>query len=102
MCPSSDGDARCLSGGVRSSAGLARRRQGGPAARVAKDLGVAESRLRRWVDRQAGREPGVASGERDGLVRLHRENRELRMERDLLSRAAALFATENVLPWRRY
>jgi transposase len=32
------------------------------------------------------------------LVRLRRENRTMRMERDLLSRAAAFFAQENVLP----
>jgi transposase len=57
--------------------------------------------LRRWVDRhlvEAGRKPGVTGDERDELVRLRRENRVLRMERDLLSRAAAFFATENVLP----
>jgi len=42
--------------------------------------------------------PGVTSDERDEPVRLRRENRVLRMERDLLSRAAALLATENVLP----
>jgi transposase-like protein len=36
--------------------------------------------------------PGVSSDERDELVRLRRERRVLRMERDLLSRAAAFFA----------
>ena len=36
-----------------------------------------------------------------GLVRLRRENRVLRMERDLLIRAAAFFAQENVLPPRQ-
>ena len=40
----------------------------------------------------------MSADERDELVRLRRENRVLRMERDLLSRAAAFFATENVLP----
>ena len=39
--------------------------------------------------------------EREELVRLLRENRVLRMERDLLSRAAAFFAKENVLPRKR-
>ncbi len=69
-------------------------------ARVAKDLGMAESGLRRWVDChlvEAGRKSGVSADERDELVRLRRENRVLRMERNQLSRAAAFFATENVL-----
>ena len=69
--------------------------EGVPAARVAKDLGTWESGLRRWVDRrlfEAGRKPGVSADERDELVRLRRERRVLRMERDLLSRAAAFFA----------
>jgi transposase-like protein len=77
--------------------------EGVPAARVAKDLGTAESGLRRWVDRhlvEAGRKPGVTGDERDEIVQLRRENRVLRMERDLLSRAAALLATEKVLPRR--
>ena len=56
--------------------------EGVPAARVAKDLGIAESGLRRWVDRhlvEAGRKPGVTGDERDELVRLRRENRVLRV-----------------------
>ncbi len=71
------------------------------AERVAKDVGIAESGLRRWFDRhlvEAARKPGVSADERDEPVRLRRENRVLRTERDLLSRAAALLATENVLP----
>jgi len=40
----------------------------------------------------------LTSDERGELVRLRRENRVLKMERDLLSRAAAFFATENVNP----
>jgi transposase len=47
-----------------------------------------------------GRRPGLTKAEREELVRLRRENRVLRAERDLLSRAAAFFAQENVLPPR--
>lgn len=46
----------------------------------------------------AGERPGLSKAEREELVRLRRENRVLRMERDLLSRAAAFFAQEDVLP----
>jgi transposase len=47
---------------------------------------------------ETGEGPGLSKSEREELVRLRRENRTLRMERDLLSRAAAFFAQENVLP----
>ncbi len=40
----------------------------------------------------------TTGAERDELVRLRREVRTLKMERELLSRAAAFFAQENVLP----
>jgi transposase-like protein len=69
--------------------------------RLAEDLGVSESGLRRWVaqaDIDDGSKPGVTSDELAELRRLRKENRVLKMERDLLSRAAAFFATENVLP----
>ncbi len=77
------------------------REEGRPVAQVARELGIAESGLRRWLDRDdvdSGRKEGLTSGEREELARLRRENRVLRMERDLLSRAAAFFASENVLP----
>ena len=45
----------------------------------------------------AGREEKsetLGAAERDALVRLRRENKQLRVERDILSRAAAYFARE--------
>ena len=54
-----------------------------------------------WVvqaDKQEGRQEekgdGLTAAERDELVRLRRENKQLRLERDILSRAAAWFARE--------
>ena len=54
-----------------------------------------------WVavaDKQGGRREEVAAGlvasERDELARLRRENKQLRLERDILSKAAAWFARE--------
>lgn len=70
-------------------------------ARVAKELGISESGLRRWMaqdDVDAGRREGLSSPEREELVRLRRENRRLEMELEITKRAAALFAKENVLP----
>jgi transposase len=52
-----------------------------------------------WV-KQAARDAGVGDGglssaEREELQRLRRENRRLREEREILSKAAAWFATES-------
>ena len=72
-----------------------------PIAQLARDLKISESCLRNWMaseEVESGERPGLTKSERDELVRLRRENRTLRMERDLLSRAAAFFAQENVCP----
>lgn len=79
---------------------LARRREK-PIAQIAKELGVAESGLRRWMDQadvDEGAKPGLSSAERKELVELRRENRRLEMEIEILKRASAYFARENVLP----
>ena len=50
------------------------------------------------AEKQEGRQGGGAVGsvvaDRDELVRLRRENKQLRLERDILSKAAAWFARE--------
>jgi len=43
-------------------------------------------------------DPGLTTTERDELVRLRRENRQLKLERDILSRATAWFARETGVP----
>lgn len=77
------------------------RRPGASVAKVAKELGISESGLRRWMaqdDVDTGRKEGLSSNEREELVKLRRENRRLEMELEITKRAAALFAKENVLP----
>lgn len=72
-----------------------------PIADIARDLGISESCLRRWVsvaDVDDGTTPGLTSDERAELVRLRREKRVLEMEIEILRRASAYFARENVLP----
>jgi transposase len=72
-----------------------------PIAELAKDLGISESCLRAWVARadvDEGRKDGVTSAERTELVELRRKLRVSEMENEILRRAAAYFARENVLP----
>jgi transposase-like protein len=75
--------------------------QGEPVAQVARNLGISESCLRRWMDQDAvdaGRKEGLTSTEKRELVELRRKNRVLEMENEILKRASACFARENVLP----
>ena len=67
---------------------------------VAGDLGLAESLVRGWVrqaEADAGRGPAGAltTAEKEELSRLRKENKVLRMEREILKRAATFFAKEN-------
>jgi len=68
---------------------------------LAKQLGVASTTIANWI-RQAriddGEQPGITTGDRDELTQLRREIRRLEMENEILKRAAAYFAKENVLP----
>jgi transposase len=84
----------------RRAVELARLREK-PIAQIAKDLGIAESGLRRWMaqaDVDDGLRQGVSSDERRELAELRRRNRVLEMEVEILKRASAYFARENVLP----
>jgi transposase len=72
-----------------------------PIAEIARDLGISESCLRRWMDVadvDEGRKEGLSSDERKELVELRRKLRVAEMEVEILKRAAAFFAKENVLP----
>jgi transposase-like protein len=72
-----------------------------PLVKIAGDLGISESCLRNWVQRadvEEGRREGLTSVERQELVELRRELRVAKMENEILKRAAAYFARENVLP----
>jgi transposase len=63
---------------------------------VARELDLTPSALGVWVrhaqaDRTKGR-TGLTTEERAELAQLRKDNRELRMERDILEKAAAFFA----------
>ncbi len=68
---------------------------------LAREFEPTGQSIRNWVmqaDRHEGRREekveALRPTERDELTRLRRENKQLRLERDILSRAAAWFARE--------
>ncbi len=73
-----------------------------PVAEIAADLGISDSCLRNWIkqaDLDEGRRcDGLTTAEREELVKLRRELRVAKLEVEILKRAAAYFAQENVLP----
>lgn len=73
-----------------------------PVAELAKELGISESCLRNWMAQATADENGSAarltSAEKKELAELRRKTRQLEMENEILKRAAAYFARENVLP----
>jgi transposase len=70
---------------------------------LAKEFEPSAQAIRNWVaqaDRDEGRRAdGLTTAEREELNRLRRENRQLKLEREILSKAAAWFAREtDVIP----
>ncbi len=78
--------------------------EGHAARRVARDLGIHESLLRRWqrkLEARQARAAGVKTSatvaaslivEQEEIRKLKRENERLRMERDILKEAVAIFS----------
>jgi transposase len=73
---------------------------------LAQDFGPHPQSIRNWVawaERDAGKDgsgnESLTQPEREELNRLRRENRQLRLDREILSKAAAWFAREtNSIP----
>jgi len=65
---------------------------------LAKEFEPSAQAIRNWVaqaDRDEGRRSdGLTPAERSELARLRKENKQLRLEREILSKAAAWFARE--------
>ena len=71
-------------------------------AEAARRLSISPKTLTDWVRRAGGTDSPVAAPRREvteaeaELSRLRRENAELRMERDILKKASAYFASESL------
>jgi transposase len=74
-------------------------RSGRSPASLSKEFGPTAWSISLWVKqakRDAGKgDGGLSSAEREELARLRRENKKLKEEREILSKAAAWFATES-------
>src|SRR5688572_10729615 len=72
---------------------------------LSREFGCSQWAISRWVkqaDRDAGRgDGGLTTAEREELTKLRRENRQLKLEREILSKAAAWFAQETAPNSRR-
>ena len=75
--------------------------QGFDVSEAARNLGIHHSSLRRWKrelesdGNQAFPGKGNLSAEKQELDRLRKENKRLRMEREILKKATAFFAKES-------
>ena len=70
-----------------------------PLSQIAKDFGISESCLHRWLkiaDIDDGVRPGVTSAESAEVRELKKRNRTLEQENEILRRAAAFFARESL------
>jgi transposase len=73
-----------------------------PLGEVAKELGISRSCLQNWVRQEkadtADDSAQLTSAEKKELVELRRRAKQLEVENEILKRAAAYFARENILP----
>ncbi|HEX4832085.1 MAG TPA: transposase [Trebonia sp.] len=72
-----------------------------PVAQLARDLGISESCLRNWMSQAGTGDNGGAkltTAERKELAGLRKKARQLELENEVLKRAAAFFAREDILP----
>lgn len=69
-------------------------------AEICRRLDLTETSVRNWVrqaevDAAGGTPDALSTSEREELAQLRRDNKRLKMEREILKKAAAFFAKEN-------
>jgi transposase len=81
---------------------LRRVREGEPVRKVAREVGVPEQSIRNWVKAQVAGKLGTVAGgkpvtpEQMEISRLRAENARLKMEMEIVKKAAAYFAKESL------
>jgi transposase len=74
-------------------------------AQLAREFDLSAWTIGHWVKQAARNEGkgdgGLSTAEREELTQLRRENRKLKLERDILSKAAAWFANESTATPKR-
>ena len=70
--------------------------QGYTQSEAARSLGIGPNLIRKWKEKleQESSEGSLSNDEREELKRLRKENRELKMEKEILKKASAYFAKE--------
>ena len=76
---------------------------GKPISQMAREMGLTESALRKWVkqdkiDSQEGGQSQGTSAEKQELINLRRELKRVEMERDFLKKVATFIAKESSTP----
>lgn len=70
-----------------------------PIPGIARQIGVSDGTLRNWVNQEEidfGRREGLTTQEKEQLRKLRREVKTLRQEKEILTKAAAFFAREEI------
>ena len=77
-------------------------KQGFNAAEAARNLDINENLLRRWKKELEGKQQEAFQGnssktpEQEELIKLRKENAQLKVEKEILKKAAAFFAKESM------
>ena len=76
--------------------------QGYQVSEAARSLGIHEGILRRWKEQLTAEDThaflgnGKMNSEKEELIRLRQENKQLKMEKEILKKAAAFLAKESM------